>query len=370
MKILVVSLLYPLPGNVARGTFVADHVQALIKDGHEVRVVNPLPRMMRYQEARRSTLTGTARAPREFDHGGVAVFTPRFTALPEHPWPNFTAQSVRRKAKKVESWLGDWRPEVIICHTLWPVAILAETLAKRLEVPWAGVVHGYDFDVGINHPTLAKPTKHSAHQANRLVVVSQRLFDIAQGIDIAAEKLTMIPCHCAVEDEWLKPIKPWKGRWRKDRIDILFPSDPRRPEKNHLLALQAGEILEQRGWIVGMTTLKIQPRSIVWDRMLVADLTLITSKRESGPLVARESMACGTPVVSVNVGDVATYLPEECVVDSYDATLLADACEKTLKHQWIENFTLPQHFSEEVFVQQWNQLLAELVEENQTTARL
>ena len=70
MRILVVSLLYPLPGNMARGTFVADHAQALLGDGHEVRVVNPLPRMMRYQEARRSTLTGAARAPREFEHGG------------------------------------------------------------------------------------------------------------------------------------------------------------------------------------------------------------------------------------------------------------------------------------------------------------
>ena len=88
-----------------------------------------------------------------------------------------------------------------------------------------------------------------------------------------------------MDDEWARPMKKWKGRWRREAIDILFPADPRRPEKNHYLALQTGEILEQRGWIVGMTTLKQQPRSIVWDRMIVADVTLITSHRESGPLV-------------------------------------------------------------------------------------
>jgi glycosyltransferase involved in cell wall biosynthesis len=361
MRILVVSLLYPLPGNAARGTFVADHVQALRKDGHEVRVVNPLPRMMRYQEARRSTLTGAARAPREFEHGGVEVFAPRYTALPEHPWPNFTARSIRKQAKKVEKWLGEWKPEVIVCHTLWPVAVLAKTLALRLGIPWVGVVHGYDFDVGLNHSTLSKITKQLACQPQRLVVVSQRLVDVAKSANIPDENIRMIPCHCAVEDEWLKPLKPWKGRWRKDRIDVLFPSDPRRPEKNHLLALQTGEILERRGWIVGMTTLKIQPRSIVWDRMLVADLTLITSKRESGPLVARESIACGTPVVSVDVGDVATYLPQSCIADAYDATLLADACENALQHRWDENFTLPLNFSHAHFLHQWNQLLEELV---------
>ena len=52
-----------------------------------------------------------------------------------------------------------------------------------------------------------------------------------------------------------------------------------------------------------------QPRPIVWDRMMVASLTLITSSREAGPLVAKESVACGTPVASVNVGDVAGGCP-------------------------------------------------------------
>mgnify|MGYP006132307479 CR=1 FL=1 len=361
MRILVVSLLYPLPDNSARGTFVADHVQALRQDGHEVRVVNPLPRMMRYQEARRSTLTGAARAPREFEHGGVEVFAPRYTALPEHPWPHFTARSIRKQVKKVERWLGQWEPEVIVCHTLWPVAVLAKALSERMKIPWVGVVHGYDFDVGLSHSSLSKITKKLASQPQRLVVVSQRLVDVAKNANIPEENLRVIACHCAVEDEWLRPLKPWKGRWRKDRIDVLFPSDPRRPEKNHLLALQTGEILESRGWIVGMTTLKLQPRSIVWDRMLVADLTLITSKRESGPLVARESIACGTPVVSVNVGDVATYLPDSCIVHSYDATALADACEHTLQNRLNEEFTLPLKFSQEYFLQQWNQLLEELV---------
>ena len=215
MRILVVSLLYPLPGNMARGTFVADHVQALLSDGHEVRVVNPLPRMMRYQEARRSTLTGAARAPREFEHGGVEVFTPRYMALPEHPWPNFTAHSVRKQVKKVERWLGEWKPEVIVCHTLWPVAVLADALAERMKVPWAGVVHGYDFDVGLNHSTLSKVTKRLASLPQRLVVVSQRLFEMAKIADVPEGNIRMIPCHCAVEDEWLQASQTLEGSVEK-----------------------------------------------------------------------------------------------------------------------------------------------------------
>ena len=117
-----------------------------------------------------------------------------------------------------------------------------------------------------------------------------------------------IPCHVNVDDEWHKPMKKFNGLFRKSKIDILFPADPRRPEKNHILALRVGEELETRGWKVGITTLKKQPRTMVWDRMLAADVCLITSTRESGPLVAKEAIVCGCPVVAVDVGDMGEWM--------------------------------------------------------------
>ena len=113
-----------------------------------------------------------------------------------------------------------------------------------------------------------------------------------------------------------------------------------------------------------MTTLKQQPRSIVWDRMIVADVTLITSHRESGPLVARESILCGTPVVSTNVGDVATYLPNEFVLDEPTPEALADACEAALETDWSSSpIILPHRVSAEKVSQQWSSLLQGLEEE-------
>ena len=90
--------------------------------------------------------------------------------------------------------------------------------------------------------------------------------------------------------------------------------------------MRVGEELETRGWKVGITTLKKQPRSMVWDRMLAADVSLITSTRESGPLVAKESIVCGCPVVAVDVGDMHTWM------EVYPAQVedLADAIEKRL----------------------------------------
>jgi glycosyltransferase involved in cell wall biosynthesis len=267
---------------------------------------------------------------------------------------------MKRIAKKVESWLGDWTPEIIICHTMWPAGDLASRLAKRMEIPWVGIVHGHDFDVGLEDKNLSSQIIRLVNDCDHLVTVSSRLHSIAK--DLGKASSSVISCHTAVEDEWLTKPKKWQGRWRKSKLDILFPADPRRREKNHFLALQTGEELENRGWVVGITTLRQQPRTIVWDRMLVANLTLITSTRESGPLVARESLVCGTPVVSVNVGEVSQYLSKTSLVEQYDPIKLADACENALQTDWSEGFKIPNEFSTEEISKRWSSLLAKLLE--------
>ncbi|MEJ6653886.1 MAG: glycosyltransferase family 4 protein [Euryarchaeota archaeon] len=364
MRILIASTLYPIPTNVARGTFVADHVDALKKSGHEVRVLNPLPRMLRYYETGRSTLTGVAKAPTSYEHGEDKIFSPRYWAFPESPYPEFTISSIKRRRKGIEEWLADWRPEVIISHTLWPSAFLATHLAKRWNVPCVGVVHGYDFDVALSHKNTKKSLQQILKKIDHLVLVSNRLKDIAISNNFAEENCSVIPCHVSVENEWLKDIKNWRGRWRKDKLEILFPGDARRPEKNHYLALKTGEELERRGWVVGITTLNQQPRSIVWDRMLVASVTLITSKRESGPLVARESIACGTPVVAVDVGDLSEWLPSKFISQEYDELQLADAVENAIAADWKKDkIELPERFSIKHCQDSWDSLLNRLVKQ-------
>ena len=110
MRILLVSRLFPIPDNVARGTFVCDHAELLKSLGHEVRILNVLPRMLRMNEARRSTMEGVAKAPKKFEHGGFDVQVKRHWEFPE--FTTITAFSASRI--KI-----DWDPEVVICHTIW-----------------------------------------------------------------------------------------------------------------------------------------------------------------------------------------------------------------------------------------------------------
>lgn len=362
VKLLVVSLLHPVPANTSRGVFVDDHIELLRSMGHEVRVVNPLPRMPKYAETRRSTMMGVAKAPSIWTHRGEPVLVPRFFALPDHPYPRLTLASVARKAAWVEKRLGAWRPEVILCHTLWPVAGLAERLAQRWSVPWLGVVHGYDVDVALKQSNLKRHMERLMASCHTLVCASLRLEQaVAAAVDAPVRSRT-VPCLTEVDREWRRPVKPLAKPWKKEAIDILFPADPRRPEKRHLLALQTGEVLEQRGWMVGITSLRHQPRSIVFDRMLVADVTLVTSTREAGPLVARESLLCGTPVVSVDVGEVRQYLPDPWVRSATPEDL-ADGIEHALKHGWQEAESVEERLAfagQAAVTEAWSELLATL----------
>ena len=319
--------------------------------------------MPRYAEARRSTMMGVANAPKRWLHNDTEIFVPRFFALPDHPYPRLTASSVRRKAGWVENQLGDWRPDIILCHTLWPVAHLAERLATRWGVPWVGIVHGYDMDVGLRLKGVGANIRGALASCDALVCATDRLATIAAGLSTPPKRLETVPCVTDIHKEWRRPVTPMKKAWKKEPLDILFPADPRRPEKRHLLALQTGEVLEQRGWMVGITSLRHQPRDIVYDRMLTADVMLITSTREAGPLVARESLLCGTPVVSVDVGEVSGYLPEAWVCNE-DPEALADGIEAALRTGWTEGTTVEERLkfaSKENVSQAWSELLSSLV---------
>ena len=358
MKILVVTLLYPLPENPARGVFVDDRVKLLRKLGHDVRVVNPLPRMLRINELRRSTLQGVAKAPRISEYEDHEIYHPRFTQLPENIFLKLTKMSVRNKVRKVEKWLGDWRPDVISCHTLWPIAEIAEKLANRWDIPWYATVHGFDFDIGL-HTEISKSVINMAKRANKLVASSQRLADIANDKLNLNRKCDFIPCHTAVPHQWVQKLRTYRGHWRRGKLEILFPANPRRLEKRHMLALKACAELETRGWNVLMGGVSNVPRQLVFDRMLTCDLALITSSRESGPLVAREAISCGLPVVAVDVGDLSDWLPEYCIANDESPESIADAIEATIE-EGPSHITIPNHFNEEAVGSAINHLLSNL----------
>ncbi len=221
------------------------------------------------------------------------------------------------------------------------MAHLAAELIKQFNVKWSLTIHGYDFDVGIKSPQT-KSIISLCSSADQLVIVTKSHEGLAKDMGLKSDPI-VIPCHAEVGSEWEQSMRKPHRRWRRSKLEILFPADPRRPEKRHLLAVRACAELEERGWVVNFGTLKQVPRELVWDRMVSCDLALITSERETGPLVARESILCGLPVAGVDVGDLASWLPARCISTSDTPSAIADAMERVLEGE-VDDFTVPKYY--------------------------
>lgn len=118
------------------------------------------------------------------------------------------------------------------------------------------------------------------------------------------EKVRIIPN--GVNFKIFRPLDKYKCR-RKLRLDpsikiILTLANPSIPRKNFILLEKAKSFIKSKDVII------INPYPI--EHKLVplylnsCDVFLLTSFNEGSPNVIKEAMACNTPIVSTNVGDV------------------------------------------------------------------
>jgi len=106
-----------------------------------------------------------------------------------------------------------------------------------------------------------------------------------------------------------------------DEPVLLFGAYPDNPVKDYPLFTAVLADLRSRGLVVHELVLAEphQPRARVAAKFAAADALLVTSKKgtETGPLVVKEAVLTGLPVVSVDVGDVPDVLagvtPSACV---------------------------------------------------------
>lgn len=103
-----------------------------------------------------------------------------------------------------------------------------------------------------------------------------------------------------------KPLDPLmcmeKIGWDPAKVHILFPSDPRRPEKNFNLAEKSIHHLGNSN-VELHTLFSIQNNKVPF-YLNASRVVLLTSKWEGSPNIIKEAMACNSRIVSTNVGDV------------------------------------------------------------------
>ncbi len=107
----------------------------------------------------------------------------------------------------------------------------------------------------------------------------------------------------------------------------VFPGSRSSYVKNYPLFEATAEIVRTTLPSLRTVWLEDLTRDRVATVLAAADVTLMTSRFEGSPVTVRESLAAGTPVVSVPVGDVAVQLAglPGCAVVDPDPQLLAEA---------------------------------------------
>lgn len=124
------------------------------------------------------------------------------------------------------------------------------------------------------------------------------------------------PCHViphGIDMETFRPIPTAEARaevgWESDQKHVLFPYGADRELKDFPKAASVvAAVRKQIEEPVTLQTVSGVDHSRMPYYHNAADALLLTSKREGSPNVVREALACNTPVVATDVGDVSLRL--------------------------------------------------------------
>jgi glycosyltransferase involved in cell wall biosynthesis len=132
-----------------------------------------------------------------------------------------------------------------------------------------------------------------------------------------------------------KPLEKMNCRnqlgWDENKTIILFGAMPDNSLKNFKLATNAFNLLKDDNF--EMKTLDRVSHDHVPLFLNAADILLLTSKSEGSPNIIKEAMACNTPIITTDVGDVKWLLDgvSNCVIVPDDPTTIADHIQSILK---------------------------------------
>jgi UDP-N-acetylglucosamine 4-epimerase len=289
MKILAITNMYPSPAFPGRGVFVQEQIKGLRAIGLNVRVL-----VIDRQQ-----------------HGPLAYY---------------------RMHDVVRREIAAFGPDLI--HVMYGGVMADQVVRRHHHCPVVITFHGSDL-LGENlSGWLRKIISHhgvhcsrrAAQQAEGIIIVARHLMGPLQGA-AKPQQIRVIPC--GIDLDRFKPMDSMtckvKIGWDPQAFHVVFASSNADPVKRPWLAQAA--VRQARGFVrrIELHYLTGVPNAEVPTWLNAGDVLLLTSLHEGSPTVVKEALACGLPVVSVDVGDVAERIEgiEGCHLSRPSATDLA-----------------------------------------------
>ena len=214
--------------------------------------------------------------------------------------------------------IKSFKPDIIHAH--YGLSGLLANLQR--SIPVVTTYHGSD----INLPNVLRLSKIAMKLSAWNIFVSQRNVDIAK----PKKNYLLLPCGVNLPnyvEEDICAVKQ-KLNWNPNKKYILFAGAFDNRVKNAKLAQDSVSLLENAELI----ELKGYTREQVIALFYAVDAFLMTSFTEGSPQVVKEAMACGCPIVSVDVGDVAERIDglEACYIAERHPQDIANKLQQAL----------------------------------------
>ncbi len=224
-----------------------------------------------------------------------------------------------RNRKQLIKKIKEFHPQIIHAH--YGLSGLLANLQRN--VPVITTYHGSD----INDSQVFLFSKIAVILSAYNIFVSEKIREKAG----SPKNSSIIPCGVDLNlfQDIDKTIAREKLGMDLQQKYILFAGTFSNPVKNAALAIKSSEMLDN----VRLLELKGYTREEVALLMNAVDAVLMTSYSEGSPQFIKEAMACGCPVVSVDVGDVYQLMNEieGCYGCSYNKEDVAAKLMKVLE---------------------------------------
>lgn len=342
MNILTFTTLWPNAEQPNFGIFVKHRIAALARlDGVNVRIVAPVPYFPKASRLLpRAVLTRWQQMGRVAEQEMIdelPIYHPRYLVTPKLGMSFYGGWMARGAFATIKRLHAERPIDLIDAHYVYPDGYAAVLLGERLNLPVFITARGTDINWFSRMPLIRPKIVKALRQATGIIAVSEALKSRMVELGIPAEKIVVIrngvdrdlffprDCNEARQRLGLDPedrvllsvgaLVPVKGFDRLiETIALLNRSG------NRWKLFIIGEGTERRALETQISKLKLEncvkllgakSQAELADWYSAADLFGLASHREGCPNVILEALACGLPVVAVDVGGVAELIPSE-----------------------------------------------------------
>jgi len=351
LRVLFLSSLFPHSARPYAGAFVERQILAFAKRrGVEAKVVSPLA-LPPFPLSLAERLRGIRTLPLIENWKGVEVYRPTYLLL--KPLPSLAAGAMARRLLPLLRHIRqEFVFDLIDAQVLWPDGVAAQRLAHALGVPYSIKGRGEDVDYWGRRRSTRAMVRQAGEDADGLLAVSEGLRRNMIEAGLPPEKIQVhytgldrsafqvrdraaTKARLGISGPFLLSVGNLisrKGHRYAIEAAALLPHVTLwiaggGPHVQRLQALIAGLGLEERVRLLGHV-----PHAMLPSLMAAADATILASSEEGLANVWVESLACGTPVITTDVGGARELIdrPEAGRIVERDAGAIAAAVRDLL----------------------------------------